>query len=212
MNPENKGENEREWTIGELMQKMGSFSYPEFIPEAINDVQEWMNQSLADHSRNSDSDFFYSFTDDAVYADMDKLVKSLEWVEKKADLLPGTRQPEGFRDAVILCIGPSELEDGIRAAIDHSAIFSRGSCKNIWLFCDSWILGDIIRYSEHLKVLSTYGVTFHFMLVTPWGWAEIPVSSDWTGVETGKIDWKKNGRKGHSGTSGGRNEDEGFQQ
>lgn len=211
MDPERKNNSEREWTIGDVMKKMGSVSCPEFIPEAIKDVQEWMEQSLSDHSQSSDQDIFYSFTEDAVYADMDKLVKSLEWVEKKADLLPGSRQPEGHKDAIILCIGPSELEDGIRAAIDHTAIFSRGSCTNIWLFCDSWILGDVIRYSEHIKVLSMYGVTFHFMLVTPWGWTEIPVSCKGTGIETGKLDWKKNGKKGHSGTSWGRVDEDGFQ-
>lgn len=211
MDPERKDSTEREWTIGEVMKKMGSVSCPDFIPEAIEAVQEWMAQSLLELSKNNDQDFLYSFTGDGVYADMDKLVKSLEWVEKRADLLPGSRQPEGYRDAIILCIGPSELEDGIRAAIDHTAIFSRGTCTRIWLLCDSWVPGDVIRYSEHIKALSRYGITFHFMLVTPWGWTEIPVSCDGTGVETGKLDWKKNGKKGQSGTSRGRVDEDGFQ-
>src|SRR6056297_6839 len=210
MNPNRDNEKKYELTIGDIIDKMGSPSYPDFIPQLVQDVQDWMNQSLSDASSNGDNDLFYSFSDDAVYADIEKLVKHLEWAEDHADLIPGSRQPLGFEDAVVLSMGPSEFEDGIRVAVDHSAIFARGTCKRLWVLCDSWMISEVIRYTEHLRALSLQGVAFHFILVTPWGWTEIPVRHGSRAVSE-QIDWKKNRKSGHSGTSNGKKEEDGFQ-
>ena len=37
-------------------------------------------------------------------------------------------------------------------------------------------LEDTMRYAAHVDALTSQGIVLRFVLVTPWGWVEIPLS------------------------------------
>jgi hypothetical protein len=43
---------------------------------------------------------------------------------------------------------------------------------------DTFIFGDTIHYAAHVDALAEQGIVLRFILVTPWGWVEIPLSSN----------------------------------
>jgi hypothetical protein len=45
------------------------------------------------------------------------------------------------------------------------------------MISDTWIIGDILAYIPHIKALMARGIQLRFMLVTPWGYSEIPWTS-----------------------------------
>ncbi len=196
---------DKEWTIGEILREMSTPRFPHFITRVIDQVQNWMSELIYEDRDETERDL-YSMMDSSVPGDPEKLIRELEWVEDFADLFPGTSQPSGQKDMIVLCLGPADFDDGMRIAVDHSALFARGLCKRVWILCDNWIMGEVIRYLQHIRALNSEGVTFHFILVTPWGWSEIPISHD--PVAGRKLDWK-NPRKGSSSKPNAPLEDDG---
>ena len=42
---------------------------------------------------------------------------------------------------------------------------------------DTFIFDDVVRYAAHVDALTEQGVTLRFILVTPWGWVELPLNA-----------------------------------
>lgn len=196
---------DKEWTIGEILREMSAPRFPNFITRVIDQVQNWMSELIYEEKEQVDRDL-YSMMDGTVPGDPEKLIRELEWVDSYADLFPAASQSSGHKDMIVLCLGPADFDDGMRIAVDYSALFARGLCKRVWILCDNWILGDVVRYLQHIRALNREGVTFHFILVTPWGWSEIPISHD--PVSGRRLDWK-NSRKGSSSKPNAPLEDDG---
>jgi hypothetical protein len=110
--------------------------------------------------------------------DMDKLFADLENLEQYVDLIPNTRRPEGKADAIVVSVNPPDYENGVRTAIDYAALFNRKNCKRVWIVSDTFVFGDAIHYAAHVDALAEQGIVLRFVLVTPWGWVEIPLSGN----------------------------------
>lgn len=165
-----RGEEERQFTIGEIIRAMENPHYPDFVVMVAGEIQAWMASVLANEEA------FFAGEDNAHEspADVEALYERLSWIESFCDLLPGP-SAKGFEDAVVVSVLAPETDEGLRLAVDHAALFARGVCRKVWVFCDNWIIGDALRYQQHVKALTEQGIEFHFLLVTPWGWTEIPL-------------------------------------
>ena len=62
----------------------------------------------------------------------------------------------------------------------------------VWMISDTFIIADVYRYISHIRALGAQGIAFRFLLVTPWGWTEIPLAAD--GTPGNRMIW--NNRKG----------------
>ncbi len=67
----------------------------------------------------------------------------------------------------------------------------------MWFVSDSWLVGDVIHYLRHLRVLAAEGITIRFLLVTPLGWTEVPCGQEWMtrSTSTGRRRVPKSGTK-----------------
>jgi hypothetical protein len=48
----------------------------------------------------------------------------------------------------------------------------------VWVLSDTFIFWDVIHYAAHVNALQEQGITLRFILVSPWGWVEIPLSGE----------------------------------
>ena len=172
-------ESQPEMMISELLSAVSESEYPQFILDGIKKVQEWM-QDATDNDEDSDDVFSAIFGES--YDDGDTgigaLIERLGDMGECADVIPNTRMPEGKTDAVIISITPPEYEGGLRSAIDYAAVFNRNTCKRVWIISDTYILDDVMKFSAHVDALSEQGITMRYILVTPWGWVELPLSGN----------------------------------
>ncbi|MGC9490828.1 MAG: hypothetical protein ACP5CD_06340 [Thermovirgaceae bacterium] len=176
------GNGEKEMTVGDLLKAMSGPTQPPFIIRLVSVVQDWMANVMYPDADGQTDDFFQSYADRKI-ADPENLFGQLEWMERNADLLPAFYSPVGHEDVVVLCVGPIDFDEGMRMTVDHAALFGRATCKRVWLISDSWMIGEVARYAQHIKALEMYGVQLRFLLVTPWGWVEIPIAGE--GAENG---------------------------
>ncbi|MBQ9904151.1 MAG: hypothetical protein IJM47_05115 [Synergistaceae bacterium] len=175
-----KGQNDKEEsiTINELLSAISESEYPEYILEAISRIQEWMGEMI--EKSDDDNDDIFSeifgenFEDDP--RGIDTLFERLEDLGEYADVVPNSKSSEGKADAVIVSIAPSDYESGLRMAIDYAAVFNRPTCKRVWIISDTFIFDDVVKFSAHVDALSEQGITLRYILVTPWGWVELPLS------------------------------------
>ncbi len=175
-----KGQNDKEEsiTINELLSAISESEYPEYILEAISRIQEWMGEMI--EKSDDDNDDIFSeifgenFEDDP--RGIDTLFERLEDLEEYADVVPNSKSSEGKADAVIVSIAPPDYESGLRMAIDYAAVFNRPTCKRVWIISDTFIFDDVVKFSAHVDALSEQGITLRYILVTPWGWVELPLS------------------------------------
>jgi hypothetical protein len=174
-----KGNGEKEMTVGDLLKAMSGPTQPPFVIRLVSIVQDWMANAMYPDADGQTDDFFQSYADRKI-ADPENLFGQLEWMEQYADVLPAPYSPAGHKDVVVLCVGPIDFDEGMRMTVDHAALFGRATCKRVWLVSDSWMIGEVARYVQHIKALEMYGVELRFLLVTPWGWVEIPLGSDGT--------------------------------
>ncbi len=176
--PESGSHNEI--TISELLSGASEREYPQYILDAISHVQEWMNDMTGDNDRSDDDIFSAIFGEnyDEGGAGIEALIERLDDLGEYADVIPNTKTPEGKSDAVIISITPPDLESGLRSAIDYAAVFNRNTCKRVWIISDIFILDDVMKFSPHVDALSEQGITLRYILVTPWGWVELPLSGN----------------------------------
>ena len=175
-----KGQNDKEEsiTINELLSAISESEYPEYILEAISRIQEWMGEMI--EKSDDDNDDIFSeifgenFEDDP--RGIDTLFERLEDLGEYADVVPNSKSSEGKADAVIVSIAPPDYESGLRMVIDYAAVFNRPTCKRVWIISDTFIFDDVVKFSAHVDALSEQGITLRYILVTPWGWVELPLS------------------------------------
>ena len=159
---------------------MSESEYPQYILEAISRAQEWMHD-VTDNDSKVDDDFFsaiFGESYDSINSGIETLIERLDDLREYADIIPNSESPEGKPDAIIISITPPEYESGLRSAIDYAAVFNRSTCKRVWIISDTFILDDVMKFSAHVDALSEQGITLRYILVTPWGWVELPLSGN----------------------------------
>lgn len=181
---ERKREPEKEspsdFTVNELLSAMSESEYPQYILEAISRAQEWMHD-ITDNDSKMDDDLFsaiFGESYDGINSGVETLIERLDDLREYADIIPNSEAPEGKTDAMIISITPPEYESGLRSAIDYAAVFNRSTCKRVWIISDTFILDDVMKFSAHVDALSEQGITLRYILVTPWGWVELPLSGN----------------------------------
>jgi len=168
---------EDELTIKKLLSIIAETEYPQYILEAISKVQAWMLEAM-NSSSDKGMDPVTAMFEDAGEMDMEKLFSDLDSLEKYVDIIPNTRRPEGRADVLVVSVNASDYESGVRTAIDYAALFNRKNCKRTWVISDTFVFGDTIHYAAHVNALAEQGIVLRFILVTPWGWVEIPLSGE----------------------------------
>ena len=166
-------------TVNDFLSAISETEYPQYILEAIGQVQEWMQEMTEKPEEPADeSDIFSSifgpmFGEDEGIAG---LFSRLQSIENFADVILNPNAPEGKPDTLIISITPPEFDTGIRAAIDYAAVFNRNKCKRVWIISDIFIFEDVIKFVPHVDALAEQGIMLRYILVTPWGWVEMPLS------------------------------------
>ncbi len=160
--------------VGDVLDAMSGSTIPHFIVKVVQDVQAWLSSAVAEECQIGLADWMAGGGERQPSVDLDYLFNQLEWVGAHADLVPVSKELGRHEDALILSIGPILLDEGLRMMVDHAALFARNTCKRVWLVSDTWIIGDVLAYMPHIKTLNEQGVQLRFLLVTPWGYSEIP--------------------------------------
>jgi hypothetical protein len=166
------------WMVGDVLEAMSGSKVPTFIVNVAQEVQAWLSASLSEDVFMEPADLVAS-GDRQISADLEYLFNQLEWVGAHADMVPLTKESSRHEDAIVLSVGPILLDEGIRMTVDHAALFASGVCKRVWIISDTWVIGDVLPYMPHIKALKKRGVDLRFLMVTPWGYSEIP----WTRKE-----------------------------
>ena len=173
----NKRQPEKDLTVKGLLSAISETEYPDYILEAISKIQNWMLETVnAPTDRGMDP--VTAMFEDEGEMDMDKLFADLESLEQYVDLIPNTRRPEGRADVIVVSVYPPDYESGVRTAIDYAALFNRKNSKRVWVISDTFVFGENIHYAAHVNALAEQGIALRFILVTPWGWVEIPLSGE----------------------------------
>jgi hypothetical protein len=154
--------------VGDLLDAMSGSHIPNYVTMVIQEVQNWLVSAL---SEDYAADAVSGETNAS--ADVEYLFSQIEWANSYADVLPAKAAPR-HEDALILSVGHMILDDGLRMLVDHAALFGRDICRSVWLITDTWVIGDMLSYTAHLKALRENGVRTHCMLVTPWNYVEVP--------------------------------------
>lgn len=162
------------WTVGDVLDAMSSPRIPNFMVGAVREVQNWLASAISEEYPLDPIDFSSREPDRSASAELDYLFERLEWVDAYADLVPTTKGIGRHEDAIVLSVGSILLDEGLRMMTDHAALFARETCKRVWVVSDTWIIGDVLIYMPHVKALHCMGVEVRFLLVTPWGYSEIP--------------------------------------
>lgn len=163
------------WMVGDVLDAMSSGSaVPAYILRIVQEVQAWLTVAVVEESQADPADLAIGSGDRQYAADLEYLFNQFEWVGAYADLVPVARETGKHEDAAVLSIGPIVLDEGLRMMVDHVTLFASEKCRRVWLISDTWVIGDVINYLPHLKVLRARGIELRFILVTPWGYSEIP--------------------------------------
>ncbi|MBQ6110889.1 MAG: hypothetical protein IJL01_00690, partial [Synergistaceae bacterium] len=146
-----KSPKEPEIMMSDLLNAISESEYPAYILEAIERVQDWMNEMIQPEKEHEDeSDIFralFQFEEDDEEEDsIHNLISRLESLREYADVIPNSDMPDGKPDTVIVSITPPDYESGLRMAIDYAAVFNRMTCKRLWIISDTFIFDDIVKY------------------------------------------------------------------
>lgn len=168
-------------TVNELLSAISETEYPQYILDAVGKVQEWMHDmtSKSNEAPSDESDIFASFLEEAFGEEsfgIEGLFERLRSIEEFADVVPNPRAPDGKPDTLIISITPPEYDSGIRAAIDYAAVFNRDKCRRVWIISDIFVFDEVARFVPHVDALADQGIMLRYILVTPWGWVEMPLS------------------------------------
>lgn len=174
------GKKKDEIMISDIINAISESEYPDYIIEAVERVQDWMKEMIQPESESNDeADIMRAFFQfDEEESGIVRLISSLESLKDYADIIPNSQKPEGKPDTVIVSITPPDYESGLRTAIDYAAIFNRNMCKRVWIISDTFVFDDVIKFSPYVDALNEQGITLRYILVTPWGWVELPLSGN----------------------------------
>jgi len=162
------------WTVGDVLDAMSSPRIPDFMTGVVREVRTWLASAISEEYPLDPVDYASGDADRQAPAELEYLFERLEWVSSHADLIPTTKATGRREDAVVLSVGSIPLDEGLRMMIDHAALFGREACRRVWVVSDAWVIGDVLLYMPHIKALRDRGVEIRFLLVTPWGYSEIP--------------------------------------
>jgi len=168
-------------TVSQFFEALSASEYPDYILELIEKLQDWMKDIfIVDNSEKTEKrlDPVTALFETDPEFDMEELFLRIEWLEKYADVLPNNKRPEGKEDVVVVNVGVAELESCMRVAIDYASIFNSEKCRRVWIISDNFNFMDISGYVAHISKLSERGIKFRFLLVTPWGWIEMPIEGN----------------------------------
>jgi hypothetical protein len=161
--------------VGDVLNAMsGVTSTPDYVMKIVQEIQAWLATALSDDYAADPLDMMSGNGERQAPVDLDYLFNRLEWAAVHADLIPVTKEIGRREEAVILSVGPILLDEGLRMMVDHAALFSGNNCKRVWVISDTWVIGDVLAYLPHIRALCERGIQLHFLLVTPWGYSEIP--------------------------------------
>ena len=166
-------------TANEFLSAISETEYPQYILEAIGKVQEWMQEMTEQPDEAPDENDLFASIFGAAFAEDDtvsRLFEKLRTIEDFADVVPNSKAPDGKPDTIIINITPPDFDSGIRAAIDYAAVFNRSSCKRVWIISDTFIFDEVTKFVPHVDALAGQGIMLRYILVTPWGWVEMPLS------------------------------------
>ena len=167
-------------TVNDFLSAISETEYPQYILEAINQVREWMQEVTERPEVPLDEEDIFSSIFGSMFGEEDtdiaRLFERLKEIESFADIIPNQNAPEGKPDTLIVSITPPDFDTGIRSAIDYAAVFNRNKCKRVWIISDTFIFEDIIKFVPHVDALASQGIMLRYILVTPWGWVEMPLS------------------------------------
>lgn len=167
------------WTVGDVLNAMSGAgaakpSVPDYVHKMLNEVQTWLSGAMNDEAAVDLLDIATGGADRNHPGDIEYLFDQLEWAAGYADVIPATHEAPSHEEAVILSVGPIVLDEGMRMMVDHAALFAAETCRRVWMISDTWVIGDIMVYMPHIRALAERGIELRFMLVTPWGYSEIP--------------------------------------
>ena len=168
-----------EVTVNQLLSAISRTEYPQYILDAIERVRKWMQDATGN---TNDNDYEYDPLAAIFEHDFDEsgsvgdLLYSLTDLEEFTDVLPNIKTPEGKADTIVISIAPPDYESGLRTAIDYAAVFNRSKTKRVWIIGNTFVFDEIIKFTHHVDALAAQGITLRYILVTPWGWVELPLS------------------------------------
>ena len=186
-----KRRSKKEVTINELLNAISDSEYPQYILEAAETVKEWMNDMMKKREEpDDDMDIFAALFGDGFEDErgLGELFERMNALKDFADVIPGANDKAGKPDTIIISLTPSDYESGLRSAIDYAAVFNKQNCQRVWIISDTYILDEVMKFTPHVDALAEKGITLRFLLVTPWGWVELPLSG--TTVSKNQFVWK----------------------
>ncbi|GHV49372.1 hypothetical protein FACS1894204_13790 [Synergistales bacterium] len=165
-----------EITVNELLSAISETEYPSYIIDAIAKIQAWLLDTVNAPSDKGMDPVTAMFESEGSDMDLERLFTDMESLEEYVDIIPNTKRPHGRPDAVVVSIDPPDYESGVRTAIDYAALFNRANCKRVWVLSDTFAFWDTVHYAAHVNALAEQGVTVRYILITPYGWVEMPLS------------------------------------
>lgn len=181
----------KEVTINELLNAISDTEYPQYILEAAETVKEWMNDMIRKREEpDEDMDIFAALFGEGFEDErgLGELFERLNALKDFADVIPTSTGTKGKPDTIIISLMPSDYESGLRSAIDYAAVFNKQNCQRVWIISDTFILDEVMKFAPHVDALAEKGITLRFLLVTPWGWVELPLSG--STVSKNQFVWK----------------------
>jgi hypothetical protein len=175
-----KWDAEDDLTVEQFFRVLDGVQYPEYILDLVTEIQGWMKAMIhgEEDSDGHKTDPVAALFEEDTEPDVEGLFSRIEWAEEYADILPNLKRPKGKSEVVVVNISLPDLDSGMRMALDYAGIFNRSRTKRGWLLSDSFILSDMLRYLAHISALAMDGISVRYLLVTPWGWEEIPVERE----------------------------------
>ncbi|MBQ7221757.1 MAG: hypothetical protein IJS28_12355 [Synergistaceae bacterium] len=171
-------------TVNDFLSVISETEYPQYILEAIGQVQDWMKEVTEKPDEPVDEADLFSSIFGPMFGEDDEiagLYDRLKSIENFADVVPNPKQPEGKPDTLIISINPPDCDTGIRTAIDYAAVFNRSKCKRVWIISDTFVFDEVFKFVPHVDALAEQGIMLRYILVTPWGWVEMPLSGTTAG-------------------------------
>ncbi|GHV33617.1 hypothetical protein FACS1894187_02400 [Synergistales bacterium] len=181
----------QEITVTELLSAISETEYPSYIMDAIVKIQTWLFDTVNAPSDNGMDPVTAMFESEGNNMDLERLFADLESIEEYVDVIPNTKRPQGRADAIVVSIDPPDYESGVRTAIDYVALFNRANGKRVWVLSDTFAFWDTVHYAAHVNALAEQGVSVRYILITPWGWVEIPLGDSSSPLSNRSLLWNQ---------------------
>ncbi len=168
-------------TVNELLSAISKNEYPDYLIDAIERVRGWLVDSLGALCDGSGDalEALVTIFEHEFYGGggtIEELFSRLEDLNEYVDIVPNLRSLGGKSDTLVINMIPSDFDSGLRNAIDYAAVFNRENGRRVWILSSAYSLEEIMRFSPHVDALTAQGISLRYILITPWGWTELPLS------------------------------------